>query len=305
MKAIADQIKAAPTFLVSDELFSEILVSYKNKHPENFTEFKQEFEAKYLEAPERKSLPVLVHLSRSYIHQDNIHALFLLNLDKGGRDLFALYVKHMEQYLKHPNTGLTTAFYSPDNFQNDLSDRVKVSDPFMFELLQRPNLVAEAIILSAKKHKDVKNSEDLKNCLAPFFFADRIRFRDLAVLYGLNMIDIFRFSFMKLSILRQIIMKVSGKYESHYKKFDEFIEGSFNEINAPLNKKQLRDTGETIAEPIRRKPGFSNKPTKSKEDRARKTIQNDHASTTKKQDKDYSRSEQDSAWRNFSDTLKH
>lgn len=303
MKAIADQIKAAPTFLVSDESFSEILMSYKNKHPDNFASFKKEFEDRYLQTPERKSLPILVHSSRSYIHQDNVQAFFLVNLDKGGREFFAAYVKLMEQYLKNPAGVMTTAFYSSDNFQNDLKERVKQADPLMHELLQRPNLVAEAIILTSKKNKDVKTSEDLKSSLAPFFYSDRIRFRELTVLYGLNIIDIFQIAFMKLSIFRQIIMKVSGKYESHYKRFDDFIEYSFNELP---NREKIHDTGDTLAEPIRRKPGMVNvkSANQNEKDVTRKKAGRGTTPEIKKVPKNYSRTEQDSAWKNFQKSIK-
>ena len=176
-------------------------------------------------------------------------------------------------------------------------------DPLMHELLQRPNLVAEAIILSSKKHKDPKSTEELKGSLAPFFFADRIRFRDLPVLYGLNILDIFRIAFMKLSIFRQIIMKVSGKYESHQKKFDDFMESSFSDASYHGT---IQDTGETLAEPIRRKPGMTKtKPSISKDkESTRKAIAAAADPQKKKVDKNYSRTEQDSAWQNFGKTIK-
>ncbi len=302
MKTILEFMRTANGYFRSEDEFADILVSYKKKYEDNFVEFKKVFETLYLQAPERKSLPVLVHLGRAYIHQDNVHAYFIHNLERIGKDLFAIYIKNMDHYLKRPSEGPASVFYSKDNFDSDIAEQVKVIDPALFELLQRPNLVAEAIILSIKKHRDVKSSDDLKTSLTPFFHPDKIRFRDYHQLFGLNIQDLFKFAWLRLSIIRQIILKISGKYESIKGKFDEFS-GSFRmnsdhgtSTRAGSSTKDEKAKRRDEAETRRKRIDASN----NKKTSSSKVI----ATAAPKKDRNYSNQEKDTAWSAFGKTIK-
>jgi hypothetical protein len=303
MRTIAEQVKAESSFMMVEERFAELLLSYKKKYDKAFPEFRKEFEDKFLQPPERKSLPVLVHMSRFYIHQENVHPLFLMGLEKNCRELFAIYVHLMGSYIKNPAGSAITAFYTPDNFQNDIADHVKELDPVLHALLQRPNLVAEAIIMSLRKHKEPKSAEELKAGLSAFFHNDRVAFRDNSELFGLNLVSVFKLAFAKLSIIRQLVLKISGKYESLYKKFEDFIDTSANEPKPGRESKS--DAAREEAE---------NRPRTAKEEREAREARRQRLSAKpaakeakpapKPDPKRYTKNERDDAWSQFQSTIK-
>ncbi len=303
MRSIAEQIKAEPLFLMTEDKFIELLLSYKKKYDKGFMDFKKDFEDKYLQAPERKALPTLVHLSRYYLHQDNLHAFFLLSLEKNSKELIGVYVHLMERYIKNPANSVITAFYTPDNFQNDIADHIKELDHLMHALLQRPSMVAEGIILSIRKHKETKTAEELKIALGPFFLGDRLQFRENSVLFDLNIITIFKLAFLKLSIIRQLVLKISGKFESLYKKFDEFVETTFSdEILREKKLKKADDSEERLGHGERKQSDPEDGATRRK--RLSGGSSKESAPSPPPVPKKYSKDERDGAWQNFGKTLK-
>jgi len=298
MQSIVEDLRNAPGFFKSEEDFSKLLMGYKERYQDNFPVFKEEFEASFLEAPARKALPTIVHLGRAYIHQANVHPYFLMKLEVIGKELFAVYVKYMEQYIKHRDDSNGTVFYSKDNFETSISDKVKNLDPALYELLQRPNLMAEAIILSVRKHKEIRNPEDIKIHLAPFFHTDRLSFREQSVLFGLNLNQVYKFAYLKLSLFRQIFLKITGKYEDFRKKFSEFSE-SFSEQETSVSSLERSRAKDSESREDRRAKILAE--TRAANNSGKKPESKKLPKLAKK--RSYSAEEQESAWKEFGKSL--
>lgn len=302
MVAIVENLKSASAFFRSEQEFSELIVSFKQKYPDSFPAFLDEFEKNYLEPQPKKALPVVVHLGKAYIHQENVHPFFLMRLESVGKEFFNVYVRAMEQYIRYRDESESAVFYSQANFEADLAERLRSLDPILFELLQRPNLVAEAIILSIRKHREIKNADDLKSHLAPFFIQDRIVFKTLPQLFGLNLLDIYKLAFLRTSLLRQLIGRITGKHELLLNKFADLAEGFMEAESSPRQPRNETNAPET--RPDRQSRESRGKQSRHSSAKPQGAAKKPPAAAPKPvQPKLYSTDEQNNAWRAFQDRI--
>jgi len=308
MRFIVEKVRATTGFLMNEKEFAELIIFYKNKYNKDFQLFKDDFDKQFLQTPQGRNLPILVRAGSAYLHMDNISSWFAGLVDRLSRELLGLYIRAMELYIKHSNEPGYEYLYSSSIFEEDIVEKVQSIAPAFWEMLQRPNMVAEAIIYSARKLKSVKGSDELKQILSIYFYTDRIRFKPLSLVFNLNIHDIFRLAFFKLSILRQIFMKISGKFESLKRKFNGFqIESSslgvqdyeVDEQGKYAAMKRKRESDEKRQERL----SSVNKPVTSVTP-AKKTKAELSAELIQKNNKNYSRQERDSAWGEFEKTLK-
>lgn len=255
MKALVEKVRSSIMLMVSEQDFAESLIFFKPKYGDGFPSFKEDFQKTYMDAPLGKNLPIIVKVGTLFIHMENIPAWFNLNITKIGRELLAYYVHAMESYIKRPSEPGFECFYSQVNFEDDILDKIKVQSQPLADLLDRPNLVAEAMIYSVKKNKDVRSADELKSALSAYFYTDRIRFKYLSIILGLNLVEIYRIAFMKMGIIRQFILKMTGKNESFLKKFSGFVMEDSNIVQqiAPMENNGRSNSAKDRYEERRRK----------------------------------------------------
>lgn len=300
LQAMAEEIRRAPSLALSDENFGNVLQGYKEKYGEGFENFKSEFEERYLKPAARANLSIILHLEKTYVHSDNLHSLFLSRINSIGPELQKIYLALMMVYIKNGGRMQDPCFTSPASMEDDIAEKIRNEDPLLFQLLQRPQAVAEAIINSSKKSNKVRSAEEMKLVLAGFFYPDQIRFKELAIICGIDLREIYQQAFMRLSILRQIIMRVTGKHESFNRQFNEHVQKLYSNL---AKHSESRQDAEPEGRPSRSKAPESSAKAGPGAEKSRRKLGSSPAKPAKTA-KMYSETEQEKAWRSFQDSLK-
>lgn len=301
MKTLVEKIRSSLMLMVSEQDFAESLLFYKPKYGDGFNAFKEEFQKTYMDAPLGKNLPVIVKIGTLFIHMDNIPGWFNQNVAKFSRELLAQYVRAMESYIKRSGEPGFEFFYSQSNFEDDIYDRIRAYSQPLAELFDRPNLVAEAMIHSMKKSKDVRSADELKGALSGYFYTDRIRFKFFSIIMGLNLVEIYRIAFMKLGIIRQFILKMTGRNESFLKKFAGFVMEDSGALGSGRESISQGESARERFEDRRRKELLASKKTDKKTGGSSMGMVNKPKAPNPRS---YSPEERNSAWDQFGKTLK-
>lgn len=306
IKAICERVRSVVSIVMNEQDFSETLLFYKPKYQNDFAAFKEMFQKTCMEAATGKNLTVISRIGNGFIHMDNIHPWLIQQINRYSKDLLAVYVREMESFVKHPNDGGYEFFYSPASFQEDISLRLRESSPALADLLDRPNLVAEAIIHSARRQKDVRNPEEMKALLSPYLHTDRIRFRALSQILGLKVQEIYRLAYMRLSILRQLILRFSGRHDSFLRKFDSFVlDDDLSLMGSAEEGSERLSSADRARE--RREREERRQKTSAKTGKAGKDVKNSKPGVkpaAAKGPRQYTVQERDSAWTEFSRSIK-
>jgi hypothetical protein len=308
LQTIAETIRNSAGHCLLKEEFGKVLLRYKEKYQNEYDEFKKTFEEKYLEAPTKTSLPIIVSVGDFLIHSDNIHTLFLSRVNGISPILMKIYIALMSVYIRKGGQMGDPVFSTASSFEADIMTKVEVEDPVLHGLLQHPHWVAEAFISSSRKSKKLQSVEDMKLVLASFFLSDQIKFKHLSLIFGLDMKEIYTHGFLRLSLLRQIWMKLTGKNEGFKKQFNEQVQkiyetslsgiqvDSTTMVTKRPNKEERNKRTHESSNRIIRKPSGSS---------PRSGIQPIPTSdSTSGKPKNYSRTEQENAWTEFSKSLK-
>ncbi len=294
LEALAMQIENEKERLIGQERFNELLGTVQEKYgKEHAEEIRKEFLGKYLETGEKTKLPAIVSLKGKYIHRNNFYDFFIGSLFGAREVLGEEYLKEMEHLLKTNNRERKTIFYSRENFETDIIDRLRNVDPFLSEVFGKPRLLAEAVIHTVKEKRKNKNLNDLKEELEKYFKPDSMEFKSLPLIFGLAVIDIFNRSFTRLPFWRQIWLKITGKYKSYQNQY-------FGLGGRPAA------TGKIMASGNPARPGASSETVKADFHEPRIVRSRDLRKKREPsvKNKAYSKKQQESAWEEFSKSLK-
>ncbi len=223
MSALAEIIQKAENYLVPRDLFENHIDSFKEKYGEYFPNFRSDFEKAYFRAESGRNLPVILQLDENLIHEDNIKPLFIQRVEKLSRELYKHYLPLMSRYIRSKQGLAANIFNSSATFESDIEDQVKQMDKLSASLLAKPATVAEAFIQSARKTRQLNSVDEMKGVLVSFFYPDQIQFKELQVIFNLNVKDMYHHAFLNFSILRQIIMRITGRHESFRNKFADQV----------------------------------------------------------------------------------
>lgn len=112
-------------------------------------------------------------------------------------------------------------FFSREGLVADLHDRLKEENARLYELLNSPEVIAEAVVIWAREQGPIKDVDELKRIMQRHFMPGTTQFYDLAVMLDLNLLELFDRSFRSLSPLRQIIYRLFGRHEALRARFIE------------------------------------------------------------------------------------
>jgi hypothetical protein len=221
MAALSEIILKSDNYLVPQELFEKHLDSFREKYGDYYDNFRSDFDKAYLQPEASRNLPIILKIEGNLIHEDNIKPLFLQRVEKLSRELYKHYLPLMSKYIRSRQSDMQDIFHSAATFESDIEDRIKEMDHLTSVLLTRPATVAEAFIQAGRKTRELNTVEEMKSVLVSFFYPDEIKFKELQVIFNLSVKDMYQHSFLNFSILRQLIMRITGRHDSFRKKFEE------------------------------------------------------------------------------------
>ena len=308
MQSIVELIRNYDGYLAPGEFLEHHIDGLKEKYADNFESFREDFDKTLLHNDEKAKLPVLLNIYGSYIHGENVKDFFLKRVERVSKDLGRYYLSLMDQYIKGSRTQRVNTFDSTESFEADIKKKVRELDNALSFLLNAPSIVAEALIQSGQKTGQVSNVDDMKALLVSFFYPNQVKYKELQIIFNLNIKELYQRAFLATGILRQLVMRITGKYESCTKKFSEqsrvIYQRMMKEAALPENyrissrKEKQKESGEKRVLPSSNKTD-TNAPRKQSPPVPRKGTSSRVSAKSK-----YSRREQDRAWSEFSKRLK-
>lgn len=292
LEVIAAEIRSGSRHVLRQSELDEVLEEYRAKYGTEFEDFRDEFYTRYTTPKERRNLAAIQPLGTLYVHRDNLYQVFLDRFQDAQADLYTYYLGLMGEFIRSRDS--REVFSSYQSFCNDIRARLPKVDEILGELFMKPFLLAEVIIYGEKKRRKVSSIDEVRTILARFFVSDQMELRDFAVIFELNMLELFETAHVQLPLLLQIWHKITGKYES-LRETVKRRSGSrlpgFRDTEPEASRPEpirQRDGGETQ----RRGGGVATA-------RRRRT----HTDTPQKV-KYYTRKDQERAWQEFSQALK-
>jgi len=214
LDAIAMAVKEAPEGWMEQEQLTRTLEGVKEKYGDAFESFTEDFYEKYVRARGKNSLPKVVQLGTRYLHRDKVFPLFLAHFRTTEDDLKLIFITRMEGQLRSGNAMGDTTFVDLDSFDAAILEVIRQRDPFLADLIEKPAILAEGMILHAKQNKLVNDVTELKHRLAVYFDPETMKPLPLHEWFNLRLLEIFESAFEKLPILKRIWIRLTGKYES-------------------------------------------------------------------------------------------
>jgi hypothetical protein len=214
-----------------------------------------------------------------------------------------------------------------NTFENDIEDQVKARDRLLAALLAKPSTVAEAFIQAGRKNIQLDDVNAMKSLLVGFFYPETLQFKELQTIFNLNIREIYQHAFLNFGIIRQLILRITGRHESFRKKFTDQSQSIYrrmvNEAALPGNyqrhisdassgnrsrkssrSRRLSEGGSgAVSSGGRLSSGRSTGRT-SRAGSATKTNDKVGAAQTEQIKRPYSRQERDDAWKEFRKSLK-
>jgi hypothetical protein len=309
LNAIAMAVKESPEQWIDQTTLTEMLDRQKEKYDSKFEEFREEFYERYVHARGKNTLPKIVLLNRKYIHRDNIFPFFLQEFRMLESDLATEFEHQMEQQLKSGNRSKDSTFYSIENFNEAIATQVRARSALVAALIEKPSILAEAMILHIKQNRLASDVNELKQRLSVYFDPDTMQPLPLNQWFNLRPLDLFEKAFETLPIIKRIWIRLTGKYESYRGRYL----GQSTVKNAPaLSRKSgnsahgaeardaaARNTRRPETRASGRREKSSPRTASKKSSRAAGS-----GATSDAEKRAYSKKQVDSAWDQFGNTIK-
>ncbi len=207
-------------YIARDEL-EQLLEGFREEYDEHFAGFRKHFFETALSAPTRKVVGTLVELAEGFFHRDSVYRFFLDQLEQTSRVFAEQYRGMLSAHIRSGSREHSDVFFSREGLVADLHDRLKEENARLHELLNSPEVIAEAVVIWAREQGPIKDVDELKRIMQRHFMPGTTQFYDLAVMLDLNLLELFDRSFRSLSPLRQIIYRLFGRHEALRARFIE------------------------------------------------------------------------------------
>ncbi len=291
LKAVALAIKEDPDVFVDQMEVTRVLDNQREKYGDEFERFREEFYERYVKARERNSLPEVILMSNRYIHRDNVFPTFIGSFKDLEPALRAHYRALMVRQLKSSQGN--PVFFSLDNLDESITNEVAQRDPLIGALMQKPAILAEALIYHAKKNKLVKTVADIKHRLALYFDPASLKPLRPHQWFGIRLTEVFDAAFDELPIIRRIWMRITGKHKNLKKLFA----GRSEALPVPVIPKPAPARSNRDFERDERRERPRRRP------QSRRPAPHRTRSAPPTKSKEYTQKQVDSAWESFGQTL--
>ncbi|MDR3200081.1 MAG: hypothetical protein LBT68_01370 [Spirochaetales bacterium] len=271
--------------LVSEKRFGELVGSFKDKYKNDFDKFRKEFSDEFVTQKDDGKIPVIIHVLDSFIHRNNFFQIFLSHMNLFRETAHQFTVKTMDQILRTNNKSGNTIFFSRENFNTELTEFLRKTDPFLSEIFGRPRILSDMIIYTLKEKRKVRDLDAIGAELEKYFTSDTMQLKGFSVILNISLPDIFQRAFDRLAWWRQLLIKLTGKYASYQAQYAK--QGYKPAVTARAGNGSSRGSPEA-ADALSSDPAAQRRPAKPQ--------------SAKK--KSYTRKQRESAWNEFSKTLR-
>jgi hypothetical protein len=162
----------------------------------------------------RRKLPQILFIHGFYVHSDTVCSLFeqarVVMTDRLTKE----YAELMDTFLRGRAPQVGTILGSRDRLNDDVARRIERGHPLLGELLARPQLLAEAVIHSARQRREDITTEELRGELAEYFDVETSALRPLSEILDIDVVGIYDAAFGRTGVLKQILLRISGRHES-------------------------------------------------------------------------------------------
>ena len=214
LESLEGKTRAAGTTPLTQEEFSSLVEEAQTRLGPAAAAFASRLSQEFMRPRPRRKLPHILYIHGVYVHASCVARLFEQSRARMSAHLSREYTELMEAFLRGRAPGIAEIFGSRDMLNEDIERRVNRQLPLFGELLARPQIVAEAIIHDAKQRRELISTEELKVLLAEFFNIESSELKPLCELFGLSIVAIYDEAFARTSVLRQILLRLSGRHES-------------------------------------------------------------------------------------------
>ena len=173
------------------------------------------------EPPAGRQLPRVVTLTETALHRDHVYLVLLQRISHLADIIRKEYVREMQLLLQTSDRDHYIFFYSFENWEADIAQRVTARDPLVTELLQQPELVAEAVVRTCRTRLHISDPREIKRNLEVLFEHGGVTPRPYSHLLGLDLTAIFEVAFARLGVLKQFILRLSGRLDLMRQRFFE------------------------------------------------------------------------------------
>ncbi len=305
LQKIVEKLKKKYFEPISQERLNNELDTLKEKYGDRYQEVKDQFFERYSKLKEATKLPHVVFIGKSYIHRTHLHKYVAYRFKELSAEMEEQYINLMKRLLRTSNRNEDATFFSKKNFNVDIERRIREADRFIAELLERPRILAEAIIYVAKEEKQIKDIDQVKHVLEQYFLPGTMQYKQISEICNLNIFIIFQKAFTDLPALRQFWMKITGKFRAYRDKYTQFrpklpvaLSGVVETTDVENSERTRSPEERREREPVHSSSERSS-PHRTVPSRRRKGVQN-----VKKRDKQYSHRQTEEAWDDFRDSLK-
>ena len=291
MEALALQMEKEKDPLITHDRFNLLIGTLSDKYGDGFEEFRKEFFENFVEFKAQFKVPPVVFIGSHFLHRNNFYQVFLDRLFSLRGILEKNLILTMERLLRTGNRERKTVFFSRDNFETGILELINESDPILKEIFEKPRLLTEVTIYTQREKSKVKDMEIVKIELEKYFRIESMTLKSFSLILHLTIIDIFLQAFFRLPWWRQLWIRITGKFKSYQ---NQYMEQSQIFLSTPVSNPRRNLRG--------RKPAAAEEgggPRMIKVEQKRKT-----APQTVAQKKSYTRKQQESAWEEFSRTIK-
>lgn len=214
IKALVEKVARATDGRVSQQEFEQAVSEAGSRLSSYGPAFTAQLEEQVFQPKKRRALAVITLLHGHYIHQDRLASLFERALGEAKQQLTEEYCQLLEAYLRGRDSDITEILGSRARLDQDIAERLQRVHPLLSEMLHRPQALAEAMVRAARLRGQADSPEAIREILSRYFDIDDSRLKPLHAIIGLDVSAAFDAAYSRLSVIRQLLFRISGRYES-------------------------------------------------------------------------------------------
>lgn len=214
IRRIGEAVSEAPNGSLTEDQFAALVDEVQAKLGNAASIFSHRLGEQLLTPKPKRTLPSILHVNDRYIAAPFVRRTVDRARSEMRLKLTEEYTDLMEAFLRGRSPELGEIWSSRDLFHDDVSRRVRRQHALLASLLERPQVIAEAVILDTKQRREGITPEELRASLGDYFDVNASALRPIAELLGLDVVAIFDDAFARVGVLRQIFLRISGRHES-------------------------------------------------------------------------------------------
>jgi hypothetical protein len=214
LEHLMESVEQTPGGRMSAEVFSLHIHEAEGRLRAAAGTFSKRVQLEVLTPKARRKLPVVAAVANTYVHRNRVCAVFEHTRVLVAERLHELYIDLLEAFLRGRSPEMAEIFASRADLDQHVRTQVERMDDLLAELLNRPQMLAEAVIRDAKlKNEDVTPIQ-IRSLLGRYFNVTDSALRPASELFDLDIVGVYDAAYGRLNVFRQLMLRISGRHES-------------------------------------------------------------------------------------------